>query len=109
MKLNYEIGDTILLDGRRYFCRLSDDDDHPYTLVDEITGEKFEWTGVGGKKVNGENMVGSIKDYVKTHREILITLALVALVDHFVFEGQFKKKLQQLVEALLNKAQKQLK
>lgn len=53
-------------------------------------------------------MVDSIKEYVKEHKSIIMTIAVVLIVDHLVFNGAFREKVKSLVDGLLNKATKQL-
>jgi hypothetical protein len=53
-------------------------------------------------------MVNEVKGYFKEHRDIIMTLLMVILVDHFVFEGVFREKLQNLVEGMINKVHKGL-
>lgn len=54
------------------------------------------------------NMLESVKEYLKEHKSIIMTIAVVLLVDHLVFQGAFREKVKSLVDGLLNKAQKQL-
>lgn len=54
------------------------------------------------------NMMESVKEYLKEHKSIIITIAVALVVDHLVFGGAFREKVKSLVDGLLNKAQKQL-
>lgn len=56
----------------------------------------------------GGNMLQTVKDYLKDHKQILMTIAVVLVVDHLVFGGAFREKVKSLVDGLLNKAQKEL-
>lgn len=59
-------------------------------------------------KKGDKNMLNSFKDYLAKHKEVFWTLAIVFVIDHVVFNGAFKSKLQGMVEKLLDGAQKQL-
>jgi len=50
----------------------------------------------------------TIKGYFKKHEETCITLAIIILVDHFIFNGSFRQKIQNLVDGLLAKTSKKL-
>lgn len=49
-----------------------------------------------------------MKEYLEKHKDAIFTVALVMLVDHFIFGGAFREKIKITIEALLEKAQKQL-
>lgn len=51
------------------------------------------------------NMLDSIKEYIKEHKQVIITIGVVLLVDHLVFGGAFRERVKGLVEKLLNKAE----
>lgn len=53
-------------------------------------------------------MFGEFKDYVKEHRDLLFTILFVMLLDHFVFGGAFKDKLQGVVGGLIKKTENKL-
>jgi hypothetical protein len=55
-----------------------------------------------------KKFMGPIKEYFTKHREIFFTFAVVFLVDHFLFHGKFKEKIQNAVEGLLDKSIKTL-
>jgi hypothetical protein len=44
-----------------------------------------------------------VSDYVEKHKDVLFTVALVLVLDHFVFEGKFKQKIEDLVSSFLTK------
>lgn len=50
----------------------------------------------------------SLKRYLNVHQDALITLAIIILLDHFLFDGQFREKIKGSVEGLLNKTTKKL-
>ena len=51
-----------------------------------------------GKKGFG---MDSIKNYFNKHQDSLITLAIVIILDHTLFEGAFRGKIQTLVDKIL--------
>lgn len=63
--------------------------------------------------VKGHNMLKEIasdmREFIKQNRSVIYTVALVALVDHFVFEGAFRTRLKALVDKFLTKAEKAIK
>ena len=50
----------------------------------------------------------TIKGYFKKHEETCMTLAIIILVDHFIFNGSFRQKIKDLVDGLLTKTSKKL-
>lgn len=54
----------------------------------------------GEKKMKFFNQVS---DYVEKHKDILFTVALVLVLDHYVFDGKFKSKIEDLVSGFLSK------
>jgi len=46
-----------------------------------------------------------LRIYLKENRDMVYTIGLVLLVDHFVFEGAFRDRLKRLVEGFLTKAE----
>lgn len=60
------------------------------------------------KQTKGVPMLESIKSYVKENKNILLTIGVALILDHLVFGGAFRQKVQELVEGMLGKAKKQL-
>ena len=93
----------------------------PYTLARQATseGDRFkvlrycsgsenERLVIVEKVVGGAMLKGIIEDlrgYLKENREIVYTIALVLLIDQFVFEGAFRERLKALVAGFLRKAE----
>lgn len=48
----------------------------------------------------GESKMKAVKDYFEKHQETCITLGIIILVDHFVFNGAFQDK----IKAMMNQA-----
>lgn len=61
-------------------------------------------------KKEEKNMLKEIatdaKEFVKNNRNVIYTIVVVALVDHFVFKGALRDRLKGLLEKMLNKAEK---
>lgn len=60
------------------------------------------------KLTKEKSMLDSVKEYLKENKQIIMTIAVVLIVDHLVFGGAFREKVKSLVDGLLSKAQKQL-
>lgn len=54
-------------------------------------------------------MISSLKMYVQKHSDVLWTLATVILLDHFLFEGKFRTKIESIMESLITKAEDKVK
>ena len=54
------------------------------------------------------NTMSSIKEYFTKHQDTYITLGIIVLIDHFLFGGIFREKIQKTVENILDTTQKQL-
>jgi hypothetical protein len=44
-----------------------------------------------------------IKDYAAKHRDTLVTIGILLLVDHYFFEGKMRTKIRDTLEAMFNK------
>ena len=60
------------------------------------------------KKGGISKMFKTIKEYFEAHRDILMSIAIAILVDHFFFEGAFTERIKGLVSGLINRAEKKL-
>ncbi len=67
-----------------------------------------KWLAQKPKESKMKEIINDLKKFVSEHRNIIYTVALVALADHFLFDGKFREKLKGLVDKMLNKAEKQL-
>ncbi|MFA5583746.1 MAG: hypothetical protein WDA09_05990 [Bacteriovoracaceae bacterium] len=61
-----------------------------------------------GNKGKRGDMTGEIKEYFKKHQDTFVTLAIVILIDQFLFEGRFRDKIKNIMEKLINRIDKQL-
>ena len=57
---------------------------------------------------NGGIKVDSFKQYLEKHRDVFFTIGIVLVLDHFVFGGAFKEKLQAIVDSFLSKRTKEI-
>ena len=54
----------------------------------------------------GSDMVSNFKSYFEKHQDVIITIAVVVLLDHFLFNGALRNKIQNTVEKFLDGAKK---
>lgn len=72
-------------------------------------GKRIDETKIVIKKESYmKEILADARNFIKEHRTVIYTVALVVLVDHFVFKGQFREKLKDLVGKFLKKAEDQL-
>ncbi len=45
-----------------------------------------------------------VRDYVESHKDMLLTMGLIILADHFLFAGKFRVRIEQMVEQWIDKA-----
>ncbi len=57
------------------------------------------------KKKEEKKMLGKIKEYVDEHKNIIFTLGLIILVDHFLFKGALKERIKTSIEGVLKKVE----
>ncbi len=55
-----------------------------------------------------KSIFDEVGSYLKAHRDLIMTLGLVFLADHFLLKGALKMRLQSAVGSLLAKAEKKL-
>lgn len=114
----FKVGDVIALDGypHKYrIDRVNNDGTYSYTCITDKDAKGKHTFGNNYKilyTIKGNNMlkeIGSdVQQFVKDNRNVVYTIALVVLVDHFVFGGSFREKLKQMMDKLLNKCQEKL-
>lgn len=78
-----------------------------------IDGQSYLCTEIRNNfKEVKENKMGEVfsdvKAYVKDNKNVIYTIALVVLLDHFFLEGKLRSKVQDLLDTMLNKAKKQI-
>ena len=61
-----------------------------------------------GAKTMLTEITNDLKGYVRTHKDLIYTVIIVALIDQYVFEGQFRERLRTLVGKVLGKAEEKI-
>lgn len=57
------------------------------------------------KQAERNTMLQNVKGYVEKHKDMLFTLGLVILVDHFLFKGALRERIKSTVEGALKKVE----
>lgn len=52
-----------------------------------------------------QEIKNDVSTFVKEHRGVIYFIALFLLVDHFIFKGVFKERLQKMMESLVKKVE----
>jgi hypothetical protein len=55
-----------------------------------------------------QEIAGDVKGFIRANRGIIYFLAFALLVDHFIFKGVFKARLQAMVEKLVTKVESKI-
>ena len=55
-----------------------------------------------------ESYMNSFKQYLDKHRDMIFTIALVFVADHYILGGALKERLRKLLEGILTKAESNL-
>lgn len=48
-------------------------------------------------------MFKSVRNYYEKYQDTILTVAVIFLLDHYMFDGKFKTKLEQIMESLIGK------
>lgn len=56
-----------------------------------------------------EDISADIKEFLAANKNMLYTLGLIFLIDHFFFEGSFRTRLKSMFESLLKKTEDAIK
>lgn len=64
--------------------------------------------GLVKKAGTKEKKMNMVREYINKHRDILFTLTVALLVDHFVLNGALRSRIQRVIEAALGKMEKAL-
>lgn len=59
-------------------------------------------------RFNSKGKENMIRDYLSRHKDIIFTLVMALLVDHFVLGGALRQRIQRVVEAALERTEKAL-
>jgi len=55
-----------------------------------------------------KQLLTDAKTFIKEHKSVLYTIAIIILIDHFVFEGKFREKLKSLIDKAIGKLEKKV-
>lgn len=55
-----------------------------------------------------KKMLENVKGYVDKHRDIIFTIGLVVLIDHFMFKGALRQRIQGSIEGVLKKVEEKI-
>lgn len=56
-----------------------------------------------------EGYMNYLKEYLVKHRELLFSIAVVLVVDHYVFKGKFSARIHSMVDSFLGTVEQKLK
>lgn len=70
-----------------------------YIVMDNKGGSIFG----RGKDMLG-NVTGEVKDFIGENKSLLYTLAVIFVVDYYIFNGKFKDKLENIFKTVIDKA-----
>lgn len=93
----------------QYFTAADDDNpnkpNYPNQAKRDEMYNKFLAAWKGKTIKGGNNMLQDIKKYISDNRDMIYTVAFVALLDQLLFDGAFRERLKALVEGLLVKVE----
>jgi len=72
-----------------------------------VRQSRNEGRAVKGMKKGGFNMEW-VKSYFNKHQDQIMTLGIIILLDHVIFEGMFRDRLKGLVDKMIGATEKQL-
>lgn len=55
------------------------------------------------------SMFKSIRNYYEKYQDIILTVGAIFLLDHYMFDGKFRTKIEQIMESLISKATSKIK
>jgi len=65
----------------------------------------YDQSKLSQTKKETKTVIAQMREYIKEYRNVIFTVAFVALADHFLFKGALRDRLKDLVENLLKKAE----
>lgn len=74
----------------------------------QIMGQSQQNAGIA-QQTKKVTMFGSIKKYFDDHRDLLMTLVVLVIVDQWVFDGAFKEKIKGLIDRVVGHADNKIK
>ena len=87
-----------------YYPPLMSPNDPVSSMPDKFNSLAGRVDAIERSKPKGEGMIETVKCYVNKYRDFLMTIIFVLVVDHFVFKGALRKKVQDVVGGALDKA-----
>ena len=86
--------------GNSYTVHQVDSDGNLYIRGDD---GKFCWCRPSFFiKENNMNLSNSIKSYIEKNQDTFFTIAIVILLDHYLFEGALRSKIKTSVEGMID-------
>ena len=70
--------------------------------------ENGYWIALEPLNKEGVGVMKSLKEYFEKHKEVIFTVGIVVLIDHFFLNGAFRERLKGLVEKLLTRTEAKL-
>ena len=59
-------------------------------------------------KKENKKMLDNVKGYVEKHKDIIFTLGLIILVDHFLFKGALRSRVKDSIEGVLKNVENKI-
>lgn len=93
----------------------SEDRDKDYSAMTDLMAQNQQ--NVQGEPMvqsSGNNesflksVVGDTRAFIAEHKNIIYTIAILFLVDHFIFDGGFRNKLKSLMDKMINKVESKI-
>lgn len=60
---------------------------------------------VSKKGKEGKKMLQSIKEYFEKHKDVVMTLAIIVVADHFLFDGALRERIKAVIDGMLKKVE----
>lgn len=77
--------------------------------LDQLARQKPQYAPVKGDfDVKPEGNKNMIRDYLNRHKDVVFTLVMAILVDHFVLGGALRHRIKRVIEAALDRIEKAL-
>ena len=103
------------IDNTNIYIKRDDEKFDPYSewFIQLNNYQAFIKINSGGDKMDSKNftssVVSDIKEFIWSNRSIVYTVAILYLLDNFIFEGKFKSKLSGICTNLLDSVEEKLK
>ncbi len=106
--------DKVIACDSEYIVLDKDHSGQPVSVADLITGKHCGWYSADcfikmeQTKTKGGFGMENLKAYFKKNEDTFITLAIVILVDNYLFEGQFREKIKNMLDKIITGSEKKL-